>query len=117
MNIYRLDKKIEIQKRTSDTDTIGNIDNEWTEYYTCHASTSSFSSREEEKNAEVIQVISCKFTVRSCELVNALFNHEQDYRIEWDDRVWNIKSVDPVENNHKWYVVLECERGVNGHKN
>jgi len=91
MDIAALNCRIIIQKSTSVSDAVGNDTLQWSDYFSCYATISSTGDGETEK-AAVTENESLSFTVRYCKMAAAV--NATQYRIFFNDRVYNIKFID-----------------------
>lgn len=91
MDIAALNCRIIIQKSTSVSDAVGNYTLQWSDYFSCYATVSNGNGGETEK-AAITENESLSFTVRYCKKAAAV--NATQYRILFNDRTYNIKSID-----------------------
>ena len=109
MNIARLNVRITFQKNMLRVDAIGNHINEWTDVFSCSATTSTkVAESEKEAAGQTVNAERISFTTRYCsELKDVMPN---THRIKLLDRIYNIISVDDMAFKHnslKFYAELE----------
>lgn len=91
MDIGALNCRITIQKSTSVCDEVGNYTLEWSDYFYCYGTVSNGNGGETEK-AAITENESLSFTVRYCKKAAAV--NATQYHILFNDKVYNIKSID-----------------------
>ena len=91
MDIGALNVRILFQKSTSVSDEVGNYKLEWEDFHSCYATISNGNGGETEK-AVVTENESLSFTVRYCK--KAADINATQYRIFFNDKAYNIKSID-----------------------
>ncbi len=91
MDIAALNVRITFQKSTSVSDEVGNYTLEWSDYFSCYVTISNAGGSETEK-AAVTETESLAFTVRYCK--KAAEVNATQYRIFFNDKAYNIKSID-----------------------
>ena len=78
MEIANLNQRIQIQKAVSKTDEVGNVIQQWQDFYSCFASIKTTGGKERQKgDTEEQQTVS--FTVRFCKKLAELSSVE--YRV------------------------------------
>ena len=92
MRIAMLNEKVTFQKNEVQTDRIGNHTNAWNDYYTCSATISGESGREEEDAGQTVEHPYMNVTVRWCRKAAAVC--EDGYRIIFHGEIYNIVGVD-----------------------
>lgn len=107
MKIELLNVMIEIQKHTVVTDKYANRSNEWVPYYSCHATVSAESPKENSEAGLIIDGSKADFTVRFCRAAAAVTSTE--YRILFDGNLYNILGVDHM-NYKRRSVKFLCQR-------
>lgn len=107
MKIALLKVRITIQKSTVVTDKYGNHKNEWTPYYSCYATVSSESPKEDTAAGTVVDSSKIDFTVRYCECAAAVTS--TGYRIMFNDETYNILGVDHMNYKNKAVKFL-CQK-------
>lgn len=94
MNIAAMNVKITFQQNEILTDEVGNHFNQWTDYFSCYATTSVKAAGEQEKSGVTRVSDTLCFTVRYC---SETFVIEPDrFRIIMGNRIYNILSVDDM---------------------
>ena len=92
MNIARLNERVIFQKNEVQTDRIGNHMNAWTEYFTCAATISGESGREEEDAGQTVEHPDMNVTVRWCKKAAAIT--EDGYRLVYHGEIYDIIGID-----------------------
>lgn len=104
MNIGKMDEMILIQKNAVIIDTIGNHRALWEDYFSCHSRASTYNA--DESNNEVIyENRTVTFEIRYCSKAASL--DAVHYRVIHKNQIYNIKSVDFMNFDHKT-VKLRC---------
>lgn len=99
MEVALLNVKITFQRNEVITDTIGNHKNQWTDYYSCHATVSGESGSEKNVAANTLYESDLAFTVRYCKaLACADSTH---FRIVFDGELYDITFIDHMNYKHK----------------
>ena len=91
MNVNRLNVWIEIQKNTVVTDKYANRKNAWAPYYSCHATITNESPKEESAAGQIVDNSKMDITVRYCKAAAAVAPTE--YRILFNGEPYNILGV------------------------
>lgn len=102
MDIALFNTRITFQKNTLVVDAIGNHKNQWSDYFSCAASISGESSRDDSEKQTAGQTVEsprCAFTVRWCSETASIT--EDGYRILWNGDFYNITSIDHQNNKRK----------------
>ena len=99
MKIELLNVKIEIQKHEVVTDKYANRKNEWVPYYSCHATVSAESPKEDSEAGLIIDGSKADFTVRYCKAAAAV--NSTEYRILFNGQLYNILGVDHMSFKHR----------------
>lgn len=107
MKIELLNVRIEIQKSTVVTDKYGNHKNEWTPFYSCFATVSAESPKEDTAAGTVVDSSKVDFTVRYCR--SAATVTSTGYRIVFKDETYNILGVDHM-NYKNMAVKFLCQK-------
>ena len=107
MKIELLNVRIEIQKSTVVTDKYGNHKNEWTPFYSCFATVSAESPKEDTAAGIVVDSSKVDFTVRYCRSAAAVTS--TGYRIVFKDETYNILGVDHMNYKNKAVKFL-CQK-------
>lgn len=109
MNIGLLNVRIEIEKSSVQTDSIGNHKNEWQPYYTCSATVSASAGAGSEDSTAGLTVDNNKldFTIRYCRKAEAITSTE--YRVRFAGELYNILVVDHMNYRRKC-LKLRCQK-------
>ena len=109
MNIAKLNVRITFQKNMLTEDEIGNHINEWTDVFSCYATTSTkVAETEKESATQTVNTERISFTTRYCSELKGVMPNT--HRIILEDRIYNIISVDDMAFKHnslKFYAELE----------
>ena len=107
MKIELLNVKIEIQKNSVVTDQYANRKNAWTPFYTCNATVSAESPKEDSEAGLIIDGSKADFTVRYCKAAAAVTSTE--YRILFNGQLYNILGVDHMSYKRRSIKYL-CQK-------
>ena len=107
MDIALLNVKVLFQKNSVEVDEIGNHRNGWKDYYICHATVSGESGNEKHSAGVVIENVDIAFTIRWCKTAEKI--NTTDYRIVFEDEVYNIIAVDHM-NYKKECLKFRCQK-------
>ena len=107
MKIELLNVRIEIQKSTVVTDAVGNHKNEWVPYYSCFATVSAESPKEDSAAGTIVDNSKVDFTVRYCRDSAAVTS--TGYRIVFKNEMYNILGVDNKKKKNKAVKFL-CQK-------
>ena len=108
MDIGLLNETILIQKNTVVTDEIGNHNNAWEDYYSCHATVSGTSGLSKEEGAgQSVDRSDLDFTVRYCKKASSV--DVTGYRIIFRTEIYTIESVDYM-NFKKKCLKFRCRK-------
>ena len=107
MDIALLNVRITLQKNTVMTDGIGNHKNRWTHYYSCHATASGESPKEDTAAGTVVDNGKTDFTVRWCRKISVM--DSDGYRVVYNGEVYNILGIDHM-NFKKKSVKFRCQK-------
>lgn len=99
MHIAAMNVRITFQKNTVTEDEIGNHINEWVDFYTCYATTSTKSGNESEQASITAVSERLYFNVRYSSETAQITSDK--FRIKLQDRIYNILSVDDMSFKHK----------------
>lgn len=105
MDISKLNQRIQIQKAVSKTDDVGNIIQQWQDFYFCFASISTVCGKEQQRG-DTEEQQSVSFTVRYCKTLSEL--SVVDYRIVFRGKTYNIVQIDFADYSGK-YVKIKAE--------
>ena len=92
MDIAMLNERVTFQKNEVVTDRIGNHTNAWTDHYTCAATISGESGREEQDAGQTTEHPDMNVTVRWCRKTAAVT--ENGYRILFHGELYDIIGID-----------------------
>lgn len=107
MDIALLNVSITFQKNAVVVDAIGNHKNEWTDFYSCHATVSGEGGKETSAAGTVVDDSDISFTVRFCRKVSELNNTE--FRVLFGGEIYNILSVDHMNFKRK-SIKVKCQK-------
>ncbi len=107
MKIELLNVIIEIQMHVVVTDNYANRKNDWTPFYTCHATVSGESSHENSEVGLILDGSKIDFTVRYCKAAASVTSTE--YRILFAGNIYNILGVDHM-NYKRHSIKFLCQR-------
>lgn len=109
MNIAFLSEQILIQKSEVTSDAIGNRISTWNDYFSCYATVSSESPKEETAAGATWDESMIDFTVRWCKETETL--RSKGYRVLFRDVVYSIEGIDHM-NYKKKAIKLHCRRNA-----
>ena len=107
MDVALLNVKVLFQKNSVEVDEIGNHRNGREDYYICHATVSGESGNEKHSAGVVIENVDIAFTIRWCKTAEKI--NTTDYRIVFEDEVYNIIAVDHM-NYKKECLKFRCQK-------
>ena len=107
MNIELLNVRIFISKNTVITDAIGNHRNEWQPFYTCYATVSGETPKEEADTGLTVDDSKVDFTIRFCNAAAVITS--TGYRVLFRDELYDILGVNHMNYKRK-AVKLLCQR-------
>lgn len=107
MNIGLLNVKITVQKVSITSDSIGNQISTWEDYYSCWATVSAESPKEEDAAGATWDESAIDFTVRWCSEMAAV--NSKEYRVVFNGQLYNIEGIDHMNFKRK-AVKLHCRR-------
>ncbi|MCR0611695.1 phage head closure protein [[Clostridium] innocuum] len=107
MDISLLNVSIIFQKNAVTEDAIGNHKNEWTDFYSCHATVSGEGGKEASAAGLIVDESDISFTVRYCRKVSELNNTE--FRVLFGGEIYNILSVDHMNFKRK-SIKVKCRK-------
>ena len=107
MDIALLNVNITFHKNTVVVDAIGNHKNEWTDFYSCHATVSGEGGKEASAAGMIVDDSDVSFTVRYCGKLSEINNTE--YRVLFDGEIYNILSVDHMNYKRK-SIKVKCQK-------
>ena len=107
MDIALMNVHITFQKNEVIKDAIGNHKNEWTDYYSCHATVSGESGSESSVAANTMYNSDLAFTVRYCKkLADA---EPTKLRIVFNEELYDITFIDHM-NYKKECLKFRCKK-------
>ncbi len=109
MKISLLNERIELQKSVVEVDSIGNHKNTWSKYYSCYATISSESLKEETSSGAIWDESKIDFTIRYSKEVSSISS--VGYRVIFHNDIYEIKGIDHM-NYKKRSLKLHCKRCV-----
>lgn len=107
MNIALLNERITIEKSMVEVDKIGNHKNVWGKYYSCYATISSESPKEETSSGAVWDESKIDFTIRYSREVADISSI--GFRVVFRNSIYEIKGIDHM-NYKKKSMKLHCRR-------
>lgn len=107
MDIALMNVKISVQKNTVVTDEIGNHKNTWLDYYSCHATVSAESPKENTSAGVVVDDGKLDFTIRWCRCLDEM--NITGYRVVFREEMYNILGIDHL-NFKKKAMKLHCQK-------
>lgn len=99
MDVAALNVRITIQKNEVETDSIGNHTSVWKDYFTCWATCSNQTGKEEDAAGQTLEDDRMDFTVRYSSETAAVTSTK--YRILLNGRIYNIDHVDDMAFRHR----------------
>lgn len=92
VDIGKMNKRITIQKQTVLEDEYGNQTPAWVDYYSCWAAVNGVTNREywQARNQHEENIVD--FRLRGCDLLKNI--NKTEYRIVFNDRIYDIKYID-----------------------
>ena len=107
MNIAGLRVRITIQQNSTMIDKYGNHKNAWTDYYSCYATISGETGKEQAVVGETVENTDMNVTVRYCSETAAVKSTK--YRIVFGDELYDILAVDHL-NFKKNALKFKCRK-------
>lgn len=107
MKIALLNEKILIQRTVVISDKIGNRKNSWEDYYSCFATISGESGKEQLEAGQNLDGVNISFTVRWCYALSDI--DSTGYRIVFNGDIYNILAVDHM-NYKKKSLKFKCQK-------
>lgn len=107
MKISQLNEKITIQKKTIQSDRIGNRIEKWTDYFKIHCRVDSRVLREEEGTAYTIDDSKLVFMIRWSKIFKEL--DSTHYRIVFKGQFFNILGVDNMNYKNE-SIKIHCQK-------
>ena len=110
MNIAAMNKKITFQRLSVVTDQYGNHKNEWQADFTMSATIGGESGQETNEAGQTIPKDSFSVTVRWC--AKSAQVTTDGYRIQMDDKLYNILSIDHLNYKKKALKFICSREGI-----
>lgn len=107
MKVALLNERIRLEKNTVIVDAIGNHKNKWEAYYSCFATISSESPKEETATGAMWDESKIDFTIRYSKEVAELSSLH--YRVIFRGAIYEIQGIDHM-NYKKKALKLHCKR-------
>lgn len=107
-----LRRKITIQKLGIITDEIGNQKKEWVDWKAVWAERNNLWGQEYYAAKTVNEENTVAFTVRYAPFIDEINN--TSYRIKFNNKTYDIKQIDYLNDNGLWVKIKALERGTNG---
>ena len=92
MDIAGLNVRIMIQKNETQVDRYGNHTSTWTDYFSCWATCSNQTGKEDDEAGQTFEDDKMDFTIRYSSETAAIVSTK--YRILLNDRIYNIDHID-----------------------
>ncbi len=99
METALLNIRITFQKNEVVADVIGNHKNQWTDYYSCHATVSGESGSEKNVAANTLYDSDLAFTVRYCKALKDADSTK--FRVVFNGELYNITFIDHMNYKNK----------------
>lgn len=107
MKVALLNEKILIQRTVVISDEIGNRKNSWEDYYSCFATISGESGKEQLEAGQNLDGVNISFTVRWSAALSDI--DSTGYRIVFHGDIYNILVVDHM-NYKKKSLKFKCQK-------
>lgn len=107
MKVNLLNVQICIEKSRVKVDAIGNHQNVWDPYYTCHATISAEGGKEMTDAGMVVDDSTMDFTIRWCKKSAAITS--TGYRVRFGDVLYDILAVDHMNYKRKG-IKIHCQK-------
>jgi SPP1 family predicted phage head-tail adaptor len=107
-----LRRKIAIQKMEITEDEIGNQKKEWVDWKTIWAERNNLWGHEYYAARAVNEENTVAFTVRYAPFIDEINN--TNYRIKFNNKTYDIKQIDCLNDDGLWVKIKALERGING---
>ena len=107
MDISALNERVMFQVNAVVTDQYGNHKNIWTDYYSCYATISGETGKEQAVVGETVEATDMNVTVRYCKKTAAV--RSTTHRILFRDEIYDILAVDHL--NYKRHAIkFRCRK-------
>ena len=110
MDIGLLNEKVTFQKNVVVADVIGNHNNVWEDFYTCHATIGGegmASSKEKEEARTIVEDVGMTVTIRYCKKASEIGS--TTHRIIFKGEIYDITNVDHM-NFRKKCLKFSCRK-------
>ena len=107
MDVAALNVRVTFQVNETVTDKYGNHKNAWTDYYSCYATISGETGKEQAVVGETVENTDMNVTVRYCSEMAAVTSTK--YRIVFGDELYDILAVDHL-NFKKNALKFKCRK-------
>lgn len=107
-----LRRKIVIQKMEIIEDEIGNQRKEWSDWKTVWAERNNLWGQEYYAAKAVNEENTVVFTARYAPFIDEINN--TSYRIKFNNKTYDIKQIDYLNDDGLWVKIKALERGANG---
>lgn len=106
-----LRRKIIIQKLCVKEDEVGNQQTTWVDWQTVWAERNNLWGQEYYAAKVVNEENTLVFTIRHTPFIDAM--DTVGFRIKHEDKVYDIKQIDLLQNDGLWVKIKALERGAN----
>ena len=107
MNIALLNTRIEVQRNELSIDQYGNHKNTWEPYWSCYATVSGETPKEDTEAGQIVDDSRVDFTIRYCGMASAITS--TGYRVLFRDELYDILGVNHMNYMRK-AVKLLCRK-------
>lgn len=107
MDIAALNERVMFQVNAVVTDQYGNHKNIWADYYSCYATISGETGKEQAVVGEIVEATDMNVTVRYCKKTAAV--RSTTHRILFRDEIYDILAVDHL-NYKRRGIKFRCRK-------
>ena len=107
MNISLLNTRIEVQRNTQTIDQYGNHKNTWELYWSCFATVSGETPKEDTEAGQTVDDSRVDFTIRYCRAASVITS--TGYRVLFQGEIYDILGVNHMNYKHK-SIKLLCRK-------
>lgn len=107
MDIAALNERVMIQVNTVITDRYGNHKNTWEDYFSCYATISGETGKEQAVVGETVEATDMNVTVRYCSQTAAV--KSTTHRIIFNNEIYDILAVDHL-NYKRHGIKFRCRK-------
>ena len=107
MDIAALNERVMFQVNAVVTDQYGNHKNIWADYYSCYATISGETDKEQAVVGETVEATDMNVTVRYCKKTAAV--KSTTHRILFRDEIYDILAVDHL-NYKRRGIKFRCQK-------